>query len=810
MAALPTSSVFLLTLTLGLWSSVRLFSWEFPHSGHNTPPMLGDFEAQRHWVEVTSGLPPAEWYREGPKNNLTYWGLDYPPLSAFHAALIGSAARAVFRSGVVDGYMGFTAASHGGGGGDDDVEKGEGGGDFYYDNTPEAAWESIFGLINSQGVESPLVKDVMDAAVLVSDVLCYVIPALLLAGRLAAMARKNIHNTSSGNNGGSSATTPLREALTSRLGLFAALVLLPVSMVNIDYGHFQFNCVTLGLLVLGFYWVAGAEERAAAIAAAANTKALASLGDYWAPVAAAVAFFAASLFKITSLYAVPMFAFYCLGWCLFRPLSVAASEGKRRKNGAAAAANNDNNKDGNKSSGTSSSSSLALGCTEGVFPSVSGLVRSVVSMVPFAVAIAALLVATFYPFRSDIGQVLHRMFPLARGLYEDKVANVWCVVSPAFKLAAFTERLFAASIQRQVDSAVAVASSNAVASNAVVVSPQQARHAALVGKVALLCTVATALGFLPACVGLLRRMFALRRQPRGASGLSADAAGSPVTTSAAALVANTASASALYAQLNPTAVALRSLFHIALTGLVGSLSFFLFSFQVHEKSILVPCAMAVIAIATGLAANVRPIMLLLLGVFLIAAQCSLCQLAEKDKSERLWYSLWFLLNLLVFPLGHLAAEDAAVGSGQQNQQQQNGGSGEQQQLTPFWFAGSLPTLFSVVFYIFHTKICPLFLDDVYPSYPHLGILVRMSICCGAFVVVWGLGTLAVLFGADSVMFVDGEDTIKVITMGDAVHKATTPVPAAASQSTAKAQTKAKSAAQQVAPAKMGGGKTKAE
>ena len=28
-------------------------------------------------------------------------------------------------------------------------------------------------------------------------------------------------------------------------------------------------------------------------------------------------------------------------------------------------------------------------------------------------------------------QVVHRMFPFARGLYEDKVANFWCSISVA-------------------------------------------------------------------------------------------------------------------------------------------------------------------------------------------------------------------------------------------------------------------------------------------------------------------------------------------------------------------------------------------
>ncbi|KAI9223397.1 glycosyl transferase [Blastocladiella britannica] len=39
-----------------------------------------------------------------------------------------------------------------------------------------------------------------------------------------------------------------------------------------------------------------------------------------------------------------------------------------------------------------------------------------------------------WPFRYDLPQVLHRVFPVARGLYEDKVANVWCAISPVIKL----------------------------------------------------------------------------------------------------------------------------------------------------------------------------------------------------------------------------------------------------------------------------------------------------------------------------------------------------------------------------------------
>lgn len=48
-------------------------------------PMHGDFEAQRHWMELTIHLPMSKWYTY----DLQYWGLDYPPLTAYHSWLFG-------------------------------------------------------------------------------------------------------------------------------------------------------------------------------------------------------------------------------------------------------------------------------------------------------------------------------------------------------------------------------------------------------------------------------------------------------------------------------------------------------------------------------------------------------------------------------------------------------------------------------------------------------------------------------------------------------------------------------------------------
>lgn len=59
------------------------------YSGEGVAPIYGDFEAQRHWMEITINLPLRDWYRNTGANDLKYWGLDYPPLSAYWAYLTG-------------------------------------------------------------------------------------------------------------------------------------------------------------------------------------------------------------------------------------------------------------------------------------------------------------------------------------------------------------------------------------------------------------------------------------------------------------------------------------------------------------------------------------------------------------------------------------------------------------------------------------------------------------------------------------------------------------------------------------------------
>jgi len=74
---LPCLLLFILCIKL----SVGLGSF----SGEGNGPLYGDMEAQRNWLSVTLHMPIREWYTY----NLQHWGLDYPPLTAYHSWALG-------------------------------------------------------------------------------------------------------------------------------------------------------------------------------------------------------------------------------------------------------------------------------------------------------------------------------------------------------------------------------------------------------------------------------------------------------------------------------------------------------------------------------------------------------------------------------------------------------------------------------------------------------------------------------------------------------------------------------------------------
>ncbi|KAG8959267.1 Glucosyltransferase-like protein [Tulasnella sp. 419] len=106
-----------------------------PYSGYATPPIYGDFEAQRHWMELTLHLPAKEWY----SYSSGLWELDYPPLTAYVSYLCGVIGNAV-----------------------------------------NPSW---FAFKTSKGFESPEHKVFMRGSVIVMDLLIY-IPALWWFSRL--------------------------------------------------------------------------------------------------------------------------------------------------------------------------------------------------------------------------------------------------------------------------------------------------------------------------------------------------------------------------------------------------------------------------------------------------------------------------------------------------------------------------------------------------------------------------------------------------------------------------------------------------
>ncbi|CAK0834200.1 unnamed protein product [Prorocentrum cordatum] len=299
--------------TLGVFVAVafRCAVAVSPHSGEATPPMFGDYEAQRHWMEITTALPALEWYENTTDNDLLYWGLDYPPLTAYHSLTLGQVGHAL---------------------------------------VPEC-----FALSASRGHESVACKLFMRASVVLSDLLVYLPGCACAVGGFA-------HE---------------KETSAARTAALLSLWLLP-PLVLIDHGHFQYNGVCFGLCL-------------AAAGCVARGRVL--LGS--------VLFTSGLLFKQIALYYAPAFFFGILAHCLQRgPRGLLPAVWRVGVTGAVVLA-----------TASAIFSPWLLGpwlLTEGARPQAGAL--------------------------GAAGQVLRRMFPFGRGLYEDKVANVWCSISVVVKL----------------------------------------------------------------------------------------------------------------------------------------------------------------------------------------------------------------------------------------------------------------------------------------------------------------------------------------------------------------------------------------
>lgn len=292
--------------------------------------MFGDYEAQRHWMEITTQLPVSQWYF----HDLPWWGLDYPPLTAYHSWLCGKLGALI-----------------------------------------DPAW---FQLYSSRGSHDPNLKMFMRATVLVSEYLVYVPSVAVFVRRFSRLTGVS----------GWSASVAL-----------VAILMQPATML-VDHVHFQYNTVMLGFVV-------------------ATLSSMLAGRYLWS----CVFFVAALAFKQMALYyAFSVFA-YLLGSCFFPKVN------------------------GGRLAGIAiitlvSFAILALPVVLGTYydvwrgidprPDLDGP-RPPLPLVPW---LAAYLNpdACYYPLLEQALQIVHRVFPFARGLFEGKVANFWCALNIVVKV----------------------------------------------------------------------------------------------------------------------------------------------------------------------------------------------------------------------------------------------------------------------------------------------------------------------------------------------------------------------------------------
>lgn len=307
-----------------------LFRWAvslWGYSGYGVFPMHGDFEAQRHWMEITCHLPLFEWYTY----DLQYWGLDYPPLTAYHSWLLGKIGSIL-----------------------------------------DPSW---FALDKSRGIEEPNLKTYMRSTVIVSEYLVYIPAIVTFLRRYTRM--QGVHSWS------------------ASIALVA--ILLQPATILIDHGHFQYNTVMLGLVV-------------------ASLDAILAGRMLWACL-----FFVGALgFKQMALYYAPVMFAFLLGVCVFPRIRLV-----RLVN----------------------ISVITLAAFALLFAPLLVAASSTNAWQAFASAPSPPLLETL-PIRLNLhpwiygpvfqlAQIIHRVFPFARGLFEDKVANAWCAIHTFYKLNRF-------------------------------------------------------------------------------------------------------------------------------------------------------------------------------------------------------------------------------------------------------------------------------------------------------------------------------------------------------------------------------------
>ena len=174
---------------------IKILVGQYGYSGEHDPPKYGDFEAQRHWMELTLYLPTADWYTNSKLNKENYWPLDYPPLSGYHSLLLGK---------ILNIFI------------------------------PESV-EFKF----SHGYETKNFKIIMRLFALISDILIFHIAVHFLCYKIFIKDKINKNKKPS----------------YFKFFIINLLILLNPLMIIIDHGHFQYNNVMHGFFVFAVYFL---------------------------------------------------------------------------------------------------------------------------------------------------------------------------------------------------------------------------------------------------------------------------------------------------------------------------------------------------------------------------------------------------------------------------------------------------------------------------------------------------------------------------------------------------------------------------
>ena len=294
---------------LSLTIRTAMFSQSF--SGYNSPPRYGDYEAQRHWMEITLYYPSEQWYKDIYTNEDPHWGLDYPPLTAWHSYLCGLLSS------------------------------------FY---EPDS-----MTYYKSRGYYTLTHLLFMRSTVLISELFTHFVAVLLYFFWFYSNIDQKIKNTA------------------------LLMVLLSPPIILIDFGHFQYNTVMLGFALLSIVLSIKGHYAFSAISLALSVN-----------------------FKIMALYYSLPFAVYWAG----SALDLSAKESYKY------------------------SVNIRKLAKYGFFVNILlGIVGSG--------AVTCMILWTPWLSFDDIFIVLKRIFPISRGVFQDKVASFWFVLTIFFKFQNF-------------------------------------------------------------------------------------------------------------------------------------------------------------------------------------------------------------------------------------------------------------------------------------------------------------------------------------------------------------------------------------